>query len=148
MIIFCLRTKTSSLIALSMIMWIRLSFYGQKNQNLAFWCFGVQQNVLSITCYLFVSPPPFFPISKGTSTFAQDISLRHLLLKCPVSIWTKSLLVKTVKYQAENFTTKKRCSVGTLYCAERTTFRANSPDDLAYIFVRRHSDSEPDVTLK
>ena len=43
---------------------------------------------------------------------------------------------------------EKRCSAGTLYCAQCPNFSTKSQDDLKYHIARKHSAPKPDVTFK
>ena len=43
---------------------------------------------------------------------------------------------------------KKRCSVGTLYCAQCPNFSEKSQNDLNYHIVKKHSAQKPDITFR
>ena len=43
---------------------------------------------------------------------------------------------------------KKRCSAGTLYCAQCPTFSTLSQDDLTYHIAKHHSAAAPSITYK
>ena len=42
---------------------------------------------------------------------------------------------------------KKKCSVGTLYCTQRSNFTTKLQNDLNYLFVKKHSARKPDITF-